>query len=70
MIEDLMFLFKALGDTLFVLTLAAYMLYGMVWLASLTVPHHRARFDETWIEKTVKEVVAWRRAQHNKTVKR
>lgn len=67
MIEDLMFLFKALGDTLFVLTLAAYMLYGMCWLASLTVPHHRARFDETWIEKTVKEVVAWRRAHYNKT---
>jgi hypothetical protein len=70
MIEDLMFLFKALGDTLFILTLAAYMLYGMCWLASLTVPHHRARFDETWIEKTMKEVAVWHRTRNNKTVKR
>ena len=69
MYAELLFLLKTTGDTLFVLTLVCYMLYGMVWLASMTVPHHRARFDETWIEKTVKEVVAWRRAQHNKTVK-
>ena len=70
MIAELLFCLKALGDTLFVMTLVVYSLYGLVWLASLTVPHHRARFDETWIEKTVKEVIAWRRAHHTQLVKR
>ena len=65
MIAELLFLLKTLGDTLFILTLAVYSLYGLVWLVSLTVPHHRARFDETWVEKTVKEVVAWQWAHHN-----
>lgn len=66
MIAELLFCLKALGDTLFILTLAVYSLYGLVWLISLTVPHHRARFDETWIEKTMKEVAVWRRARYNK----
>jgi len=69
MIEDLMIAFKALGDTLFVLTLTAYMFYGMFWLASLTMPYHRARFDETLIEKTIKKIRCWYQAYDNKTVK-
>lgn len=69
-VELLLFLLKTTGDTLFVLALVCYTLYGLVWLVSLTVPHHRARFDETWIEKTVKEVIAWRRAHHAQIVKR
>ena len=69
MIAELLFSLKTLGDTLFILTLAVYSLYGLVWLVSLTVPHHRARFDETWIERTIKEVTNRNQVRRNKTIK-
>tara|TARA_R110000868_G_scaffold120679_1_gene320382 strand:+ start:457 stop:714 length:258 start_codon:yes stop_codon:yes gene_type:complete len=59
----MLFIFQllALLDSLFevclTVTLAVGCAYWLVWLVSLTVPHHHARYNPTWVELTMRDIV-------------
>jgi hypothetical protein len=58
MIFQLLFALEHLFNLCLLATLVVGSLYWLVWLVSLTVPHHQVRYQPTWVEQTVRDLLA------------